>query len=463
MKYDVSVLGGGPGGYEAAIRCAQNGLSTVLIEAEELGGTCLNRGCIPTKALLRCAQLFDSVKRARDFGITAKDIEFDFTAMARRKDAVVTRLREGVAFLEKSHGVTVVKGFGRLAGSKTIEVGGESIESGSIILAAGSAPALPPIPGIDCPRVLTSDGVLSMGKTPESVVMIGAGVIGIEFATLFALLGIPVTVLEMLPEILPELDRDIARALTQLLKRRGVNIISGVKVTDIDSRDNDISVGYLTSGGEKKRAEAECCVACAGRSPRTRGIGLAEAGVETDGRGYVITDEFMRTSAPGIYAVGDITGGIQLAHAASAQGMAAAAGCAGKPEAVNMELVPSCIYTEPEIAVIGKGRRRLEEAGIPFKEGSFRAGGNGRAVTMGETDGLVRLYSSPEDGRILGAQIMAPGATDMISEIAAAMRFGGTVSALGELIHPHPTLSEMIMEAALDADGRSCHNPKPRA
>jgi len=453
--YDTVVLGGGPGGYEAAIRCAQYGLNTALIEARDLGGTCLNRGCIPTKALLHGAELFEEIENSKVFGIKTGECAIDFGTLTAFKDKKVEKLRRGIASLEKSHGVTVIKGFGKLTDVHTIEVDGKKVTTDKVILATGSAPARPPIPGADGPKVMTSDEVLAMKELPESFVIIGGGVIGMEFTTLFATLGKKVTVLEMMPFILPGVDEEIVKTLKRSLVKKGVAIVNEAKVTGIVDGDGKVSVEYELAG-EKKSAEGACCIISVGRRPQTKDIGLENLGVEMN-RAFVAVDDGLKTSVDNIYAVGDITGKIQLAHVASAQGLVAAANCAGKKSVMHYDIVPACIYTSPEIAYVGLTEDAAKKQGKNVKTGSFNVAGNGRAMVMNAASGVSRIVTDASTGEILGAQIMAPRATDMIAEIAVAMKCEGTVEELADTIHPHPTISEVIMEAAHDVEGLSCH------
>lgn len=453
MKYNVAVLGGGPGGYEAAIRCAQYGLKTILIEAGELGGTCLNRGCIPTKSLLHCAEFYYTIHNAKKFGIDLSVNSFDFGEMISRKDIIVSKLRRGIEYLEKSHDVDVKKGYGMLKDTNTIDVGGEIITADKIILATGSVPVKPPIRGIDEENVLTSDDVLSLTTGPKSMVIIGGGVIGIEFATLYAMLHCKVTVIEMMPSILPGVDKEIVNALMQKLSKSGVEIVTGAKVTAIYGGET-VLVDYKCAG-ESKQAKGNCCVVSVGRQPQTAGIGLETAGIR-ENHGFVEVNEEMRTNIPNIYAIGDITGKIQLAHVAAAQGMVAAANCAGKKKRMDYKIVPACVYTSPEIAYVGITE---DAADRPVNVGTFNLAGNGKAIIMCENDGFVKIISDPETGEILGAQMLAPRATDMIGEIAAVMRCEGTIEELSDTIHPHPTICEAIMEAAHDSEGMCCNAP----
>lgn len=446
--YDVAVLGGGPGGYEAAIRCAQYGLKTALVEARELGGTCLNRGCIPTKALLHGAEVWETVGDARVLGIRTEGRALDYAALAAFKERQVSLLRRGVESLEKAHGVEVVAGFGRLENANTLEVEGRRLTARRVILATGSQPALPPIPGAQ--DALTSDGVLSLTALPASLVIVGGGVIGMEFATLFSSLGVKVTVLEMLPDILPGVDARLSALLRRSLKRRRVDIINSARVTEIGS-----TVRYEVDG-EQRTVQAERCAVCTGRRPQTQGIGLEAVGVRTQ-RGYVCVNDRMETSVPGIYAVGDITGGPQLAHAASAQGLVAAANCAGLERSMQGRAVPACVYTRPEIACVGLDEQTARAQGRQVRTGVFDVAGNGRCAVMNERLGLCVVVADAQSDELLGAQIMAPRATDLIAEVAAVMRLHGTAEDLANTIHPHPTVSEIVMEAAHDVSGLCCH------
>ena len=457
-NYDIIVLGAGPGGYECAIRCAQYGKKVALVEARDLGGTCLNRGCIPTKALLHGAEVYETSLNAANCGVMTGEITLDFAKLAEYKDGVVAKLRSGVASLEKAHGVKVIKGFGSIVDEHTLlvkkEDSEESITFGKLILATGSSPARPPIPGIDGRNVVTSDDILSMTELPDSFVIIGGGVIGIEFATLFASLGRPVTVIEMMPSILPGVDADIVRLLSRVLKKKKVTVINNAKVTGIEGGEN-VTVHYELNGAEKT-AEGACCVVSVGRRAMTANIGLENIGIEMN-RAFVVIDEHCRTNVPNIYAIGDITGKIQLAHVASAQGFVAAANaCEIKEEVMDYSVVPSCIYTSPEIAFVGLSEDKCKAQGIEYRLGTFNVAGNGRAMIMGDALGTAKLIAAP-DGKLLGAQLMAPRATDMIAELAAVLKMGGTVEDIASTIHPHPTVSEAVGEAAHDFEGLCCH------
>ena len=452
--YNVAVLGGGPGGYEAAIRCAQLGLKTCLVEARELGGTCLNRGCIPTKALLHGAEVYEAAKNGGVFGITG-EVKLDYGRLAAFKDDRVSRLVRGIEALEKANGVEVIRGFGVITGPHALKVGDREVTWDKLILAMGSAPSRPPVPGMD--TAYTSDDVLAAKFLVSNVIIIGGGVIGIEFATLFASLGKKATIIEMMPEILPGAIPEITSKTRAILKKKGVEFILGAKVTEVV---NGRTVRFEKDGAADER-KAQAVIVCAGRRPMTRDCGLENIGLETDRRGFIEVDDHLRTAVEGVYAIGDITGKIQLAHVASAQGMAAAANCAGQDRAMRYDRIPACIYTSPEIAYVGLSEDAARAQGLEVEVGSFNIAANGRCLVMNENTGLAKVIAEKGSGKILGCQIMAPRATDMIAEIAAVMEHGGTVETLSNVIHPHPTVSEIIAEATHDVEGLAV-NAMPR-
>ena len=452
--YNVVVLGGGPGGYEAAIRCAQLGLKTCLVEARELGGTCLNRGCIPTKALLHGAEVYEAAKNGGVFGITG-EVKLDYGRLAAFKDDRVSRLVRGIEALEKANGVEVIRGFGVITGPHGLKIGDREVTWDRLILAMGSAPSRPPVPGMD--TAYTSDDVLAAKFLVSNVIIIGGGVIGIEFATLFASLGKKATIIEMMPEILPGTIPEITAKTRAILKKKGVEFILGAKVTEVV---NGRTVRFEKDGAADER-KAQAVIVCAGRRPMTRDCGLETLGLETDRRGFIEVDDHLRTAVQDVYAIGDITGKIQLAHVASAQGMVAAANCAGQDRAMRYDRVPACIYTSPEIAYVGLSEDAAKAQGLEVEVGSFNIAANGRCLVMNENTGLAKVIAEKGSGKILGCQIMAPRATDMIAEIAAVMEHGGTVETLSNVIHPHPTVSEIIAEATHDVEGLAV-NAMPR-
>jgi dihydrolipoamide dehydrogenase len=452
-KYDVAVLGGGPGGYVAAIRLAKLGKKAVLIEKDNVGGTCLNRGCIPTKALLHSAEVYEQALHAADYGVSVEGASYDYTKIAGKKDEVVGKLRGGIEFLLKKAGVDVIKGTGVVEAKGKITVDGkESVEADDIIIATGSKPSKVPIPGIDSEGVVDSDGVLAFTQAPESLVIIGGGVIGIEFASLFNALGKKVTVIEMLPKILGNVDDDITQRTHTLLKKQGIDIFTSAKVTKIEK---GVTV-YFEMDGETKSVKAQTCVVAIGRSPVTSEIGLEALGLKMN-RGFVEVDERMKTNVDGIYAIGDITGKAQLAHVASEQGLVAAHNIAGQDKRMRYDVIPACIYTRPEIASVGITEAAAKEKGINVKTGSFLPAANGKSMIAGEQSGIVKVVTDADTGEILGAHLMCHRATDMIAEVCAAMRAEGTIEELSDTVHPHPTVSEMIMEAAHDVHAMCVH------
>ncbi len=452
-EYDVAVIGGGPGGYVCAIRAAKLGKKVILVEKRDLGGTCLNRGCIPTKALLHSAEVYHEAKNSSAIGVNVKDVTFDYAVMAKNKSDISAKLRSGVGYLLKGNKVTVVNGEAKLTGATSFAVDGKTYTASNIVLAMGSAPARIPIPGIDLEGVVNSDGVLVADKCPKSVVIIGGGVIGIEFATLFSTLGVKVTVIEMLGKIMgPATDEEASTLMLKILKKRGVDIHLNAKVVSIEK---GMKVNY-EEDGKACVAEGEQVVVSIGRTAQTKGIGLEELGIKMN-RAFVEVDDELRTSIPNIFAIGDITGKIQLAHVASAQGLTAAANAAGGHNKMSYDIVPSCIYTSPEIASVGLNEQQAKEKGLNVKIGKFAVAGNGRSKIMGEAEGFCKLITDAVTGEIYGAVIVAPRATDMISEIGTAMKAEATLEEIADTIHPHPTVSEIIMESAFAAQGLSVH------
>lgn len=444
IESDILIIGGGPGGYETAVRAAALGHSVTLIERDLLGGTCLNRGCIPTKTLCRSAEVMMTAAKASEFGVSTSFPSIDFAAVMARKDAVVKDLREGVETLLS--GVNVVKGEARFLSSSLIEADGETFTAKTIIIATGSAPARLPISGAE--HALTSDEFLSLSRLPESVVIIGGGVIGMEFASVLNAFGAKVTVLEYCREILPPFDSEVAKRLRMSLKKRGIEIVTGAKVTALD----DSGRVLYECKGKQKEVVAETVLKAVGR----RAVlppGLLEAGVETE-RGFIHTDASFRIiwqegTAPenvDIYAIGDVNGRCMLAHAATAQGESVLG------EKINLNVIPSAVFTVPECAMVGLTEEECLARGLEIKIGKSTFRSNGKAVSMGETDGLVKVIESATDGKLLGCHICGPHAADLIAEAAVVMSSGLPASAITHTIHSHPTLSE-IMPAAV----RSAH------
>ena len=462
LKFDAVVLGGGPGGYECAIRLAMNGKKTALIEEDKLGGTCLNRGCIPTKTLLHSADVYYEATHGEAFGVTAGDVKFDYAKIIDRKNAVSKQLSNGIGFLEKSHGVEVIKARGVLEDSHTISLSnGETVQADNIVLATGSVPVSLPIPGLDLPGVVDSTGLLDMTTCPKHIIVVGGGVIGIEFATFFYRLGVKVTVVEMLDRILGPLDKDITDLVEDKLKKNGVELVLGVKVESIEK---GLKVNYSTvKDGAKGSVEGDVVLMAGGRKGNTANIGLEKIGLKADRKGLIDVDGLCRTSVPGVYAIGDINGKMQLAHVASAQGLIVADHIAGKPcKQLNYNHIPSCVYCNPETAMVGLTEEQARKTGKDVGVGIFNLSGNGKALTMGQNEGIVKFVFDKTTDEILGCHILGPRATDLAAEVATVMECEGTIAEIGSTVHPHPTVSEVLMEAAHVCHGSCVNAPKAR-
>ncbi len=446
----VVVLGGGPGGDVAALRAAQMGAQVTLIERAELGGTCLNWGCIPTKALLAAADLLRKIREAKDFGILVGEVGYDFAAMMARKEDIVGKMRGGVQGACERKGVAVVKGQGVVDGDAVV-VDGTRYEYDHLVVATGTEPA--GLPGIDMdhPAVLTSNDILVLPEVPETLLILGAGVIGCEFASLFQPLGVKVTMVEMLPRILAGIDNRTAKQFQKFLEKDGAEIHLGRRLEEVTSYSDGGVTVRLDDGTE---ISAEKMLISIGRKPQTHDIGLESAGVVVNERGHIEVDEFLRTANPKVWAVGDCIGGMQLAHLASAEGARAAENILG-PHQVPMDrtVVPACIYTHPEIATVGLNRDTAEEQGITIKVGQARFAGSGKALGEGESDGFAQLIADADTDLLLGATIMGAHAVEMIHEVGVAISDGYTMRDLGEIIHAHPTISEMVMDAAQQGEG----------
>lgn len=455
-KYNVAVIGGGPGGYIAAIRAAQLGQKTILFEDRDLGGTCLNRGCIPTKALLHTSNIYEEIKQAAALGLHIKEATFDIGQMVGRKDGVVGMLRRGVGSLLASHGVQVVNARASFLGKNTIVADGKQYNVENTIIATGSEPATLPIPGWD-KHILNSDDVLELTEYPDSIVIIGGGVIGIEFATLFYQLEKQVTIIEMAPGILPGVDKDICKQMTSLLWEKGVTVHTDAKVLEF----KDGKTCIFDKNGVVENVTADAIIVAAGRKPVTAGLGLHEIGVSTE-NGFITVNDKMQTNIDGIYAIGDVTGKVALAHVASAQGIVAAHNTTGNNRVMSYDAVPACIYTSPEIASVGLTDQEAIKQGIQPKIGVFSVQGNGRSLASNCTRGFAKVVSEEETGRIIGCHIMSENATEIIAEAVVAIANKLTVEQLANTIHAHPTVSEIVMEAAFDTQRLSCNKPKVR-
>jgi dihydrolipoamide dehydrogenase len=457
--FDITVVGSGPGGYVAAIRAARIGARVAIVEqkASEWGGTCLNWGCIPTKALIQGADVLNAVRRAAEFGVKVGDPEIDWPAMRGRKDEVVARLRSGVQGLLRANGIEMITARGRLTGPGMVSADGRSLSSSSVLLAPGSVVALPPLPGVEL--CLTSDTILGLERIPESLLVIGGGVVGMEFASLFNLLGTRVTVIELLDQLLTPLDPDVAGRFQQLMSRRGIEFHLGARVEGIE-RSSSEGLRVRFAGRD---LDVEQVLVAAGRRPNTGDLGLEEVGVALN-RSAIEVDQHLRTNVEGVYAIGDATAISMLAHTASYQGeIAVTNALSEKRISADYTAIPACVYTDPEIAFVGQSEEQARASGEEVRVGSFPFAALGRAQVLGETEGLVKVVSD-RDGYLLGVTIMGPRATDLIAEAALALHQGLTAAELTHVVHAHPTLPEAIAEAALDVDGRAVHMaPKRKA
>ncbi len=446
-EYDLAVIGGGPGGYVAALRGAQLGARVALVEEKRVGGVCLNEGCIPTKTLARSVELLLDIERAQEFGILVSEPALDFAKMMARKEKVVERLVSGVEALLQARKVELFKGRGRLLAPNKVSVGGEELSTRSIIIATGAEPGEPPVSGLDLQRVLTSSEILELEEPPSDLVVVGGGVIGMEFASIFNALGTKVTVIEMLPSLLPPVDEELSRRYLNLVRREGVEVHLNSPLRGVRQKGPTLLVEY---GADEKvdSVEADYVLIATGRLPYTEGLGLAELGVPYGKGRAIVVDDYLQTTVPGVYAVGDVTGGWMLAHVASRQGEIAAENALGNKKGIDYRAVPYCVFTWPEMAGVGLTEQEAKGKGIPYKKSIFRFGASGRALTMGETRGLVKMLCH-EGGEVLGLHIMGPHATDLIAEGALAIQMGAKASDIIATIHAHPTLPEAVREAAL--------------
>lgn len=456
MKYDVAIIGAGPGGYVSAIRMGQLGMKVALIEEAKLGGVCTNRGCIPTKALYSATKLLERAEDAEAIGIEFAAPVIDLEKLASWKEGVVSTLVEGISFLLKSNGVTVYQARGRLDGTGRVALStGETIEADRIVLAAGSSPI--EIPGFTFadPRVWSSDDALALTEIPQRLLVIGGGVIGLELATIYNRLGSTVTVIEMMDEILPgiDLDRRTIATLKRSLKAQGINIHLNMAAETYKEGAQGLVI--KTKSGES--FEADRVLLAVGRRPNSSEIGLETVGIKSDRRGFIQVDGNLQSSAPEVYAIGDLVPGPMLAHKASAEGIKLAAAFVGDELPLDYETIPQAIFTDPEVASVGLSEKLAKEKGIDTVVGRFPYAALGKALGMGETEGFFQVVAEVKSGRLLGAQIVGAEASDLISEAALAVQNGLSLSAIADAVHPHPTLPEGLKEAAENALGRAIH------
>ena len=458
-QYDVVVLGGGPGGYAAALYGGAAGLRVAMVEEQRAGGTCLHRGCIPAKELLQTAEVLRTVRGAAEFGVGAGEPTLDLRTSQTRKQQVIDRLTKGLESLLKGRKVEIVAGTGTVvdAAARQVRVSdGTELQGNALILATGSLPRSLPGLDFDGARVLSSDHVLEIEDVPPRAAIIGAGAIGCEFASLLADLGTQVTLLEALPRILPGVDADASEALDRAFKKRGIDSHAGVRVTSIEGT-RELSVTFAEEGGSGTTAIVDKVIVSIGRAPRTTGVGLEGSGVELDEHGYVRVDGVMQTSVPGVYAVGDVVPTPQLAHVGFAEAIVAIKTILGEPaQPIAYDKVPWGIYSHPEVAYAGLTEEQAQQQGYDPVTSVHRFVGNSRALIIGETDGLVKIVAD-RDGTMLGVHIVGPWATELLAEGYLAVNWEATAEEIGALIHPHPTLSELFGESALALTGRALH------
>lgn len=441
--FDIIIIGAGPGGYETAADAAAHGLTVAIVERDQMGGTCLNRGCIPTKALCRNAEVVNLMRESEVWGVKTGEIAFDYAPVFERKEAVVKQLREGVEMLMGAPGITAIKGEASLKDANTVVVNGEEYQAKSIIIATGSAPRGLPIPGAEL--AMTSDDILAMETLPKSLCIVGGGVIGMEFAAVFSTFGVEVTVIEYCKEILPPFDKDVAKRLKTVLSKRGIKIITSAAVNGITQGEDGMTVTYELKG-KPQSVTAEKVLMSVGRQP-VLPQGLDTVGITVGRRGIEVDDNMM-TNVPGVYAIGDVNGRMMLAHAASAQGQRALHAIMGKADNIKLDIVPSAVFTVPELAMVGLTEEQCAEKGldVTVKKAFFRS--NGKAVSMNETDGLLKMIVDNATRQIVGCHICGAHAADLIQEVVTAMNAGATVDLLATSIHGHPTLSEVTLTAA---------------
>jgi dihydrolipoamide dehydrogenase len=463
FDYDLLVLGGGPGGYPAAIRASQLGLKVACIERERLGGICTNWGCIPTKALLRNAEIFETFKIApKEWGITYDNLSVDFSKVISRSRGVSDRNAKGIEFLFKKNKIDQIAGNGVLTGKNSIEVTSadgtkRTVTGGKIVIATGARARM--LPGVtpDGKRILSSTEAMIMDHIPESMIIVGSGAIGIEFAYFYHTFGTKITIVEMMPNILPVEDTEVSAELEKIYKKKGLTIYTNTKVSSVAGGKKSATVDIETADGKKEKLEAECVLVAIGVVGNTENIGLEKVGIKMT-KGFIDVDHFMQTNVQGIYAVGDVAGPPWLAHVATAEGIVAAEHLTGHtPQPIDYDNIPGCTYCQPQVASVGATERALKEKGVEYKVGKFPFTALGKARAIGHTDGFVKLLFDAKYGELLGAHIIGSEATEILEELVVARSHGATAESILKTIHPHPTLSEAVMEASSVAAGEAIH------
>jgi len=455
-KYDVIVLGSGPGGYVTAIRASQLGLKTAIIEKESLGGVCLNWGCIPTKALLKSAQVFDYLKHAEDYGLTLKDPDKDFSKVVARSRGVADGMSKGVQFLMKKNKIEVINGFGKLKTGKKVEVDGKEYAADHIIIATGArSRELPNLPQ-DGKKVIGYREAMTLNKQPKSMIVVGSGAIGVEFAHFYNAMGTEVTIVEFLPNLVPLEDEDVSKQFERSFKKAGIKVMTNSSVEKVDTSGKTVKATVKTAKGEEV-IEAEIVLSAVGIASNLENIGLEDVGIVTD-RNKIMVNDWYQTNIPGYYAIGDVVPGPALAHVASAEGITCVEKIAGlNTEAIDYGNIPGCTYATPEIASVGMTEKQAKEAGYELKIGKFPFSASGKASAAGTKDGFVKVIFDAKYGEWLGCHMIGAGVTDMIAEAVLGRKLETTGHEVLKTIHPHPTMSEAVMEAVADAYGEVIH------
>ena len=455
-KYDVIVLGSGPGGYVTAIRASQLGLKTAVIEKENLGGVCLNWGCIPTKALLKSAQVFEYLKHANDYGLTVKDYDKDFDAVVKRSRGVADGMSKGVQFLMKKNKIDVINGFGKLKPGKTVDVDGKEYTANHIIIATGArSRELPSLPQ-DGKKVIGYRQAMTLKKQPKKMIVVGSGAIGVEFAYFYNSMGTEVTVVEYLPNIVPVEDEEVSKQLERSFKKSGINVMTSAEVTQVDTSGKGVKATIKTKKGEEV-IEADIVLSAVGIKTNIENIGLEDVGIAVD-RDKILVNDYYQTNIPGYYAIGDVTPGQALAHVASAEGILCVEKIAGMHvDAIDYGNIPGCTYCSPEIASVGLTEKQAKEKGYDIKVGKFPFSASGKASAGGTKDGFVKVIFDAKYGEWLGCHMIGAGVTDMIAEAVLGRKLETTGHEVLKAVHPHPTMSEAVMEAVADAYDEVIH------
>ncbi|MFB5196274.1 dihydrolipoyl dehydrogenase [Neobacillus sp. KR4-4] len=457
--YDVVVVGGGPGGYVAALRAAKNGKKTALVEVDYLGGTCLNRGCIPSKTLLRHAEIIEGIEKAKNWGIKTENLSFSLKEMFARKDQVIAALRSGIEHLLNAGKIDVYNGFGTIHDDKrvTVVIGNESyqISGEKIIIATGSQPAVPPIYGLNSVNYHTTDTIFDITEIPQSIVIVGGGVIGVEFANIFASLKTEVTIVELGDRIIPTEDEDASQVLLKNLKKKGVKVLTNYQVSSIEESNPKKTLMITSDKGKVEFLTVDEILLAVGRKPNVSAI--SELDLKMTGR-HVAVNDYLETSKKDYFAVGDVIGGLQLAHVASAEGLTAVENLDGNKEKMNYKVMPRCIYTNPQVASVGMSEAELKEKGIKYRVNKYNFSGNGKALAAGETEGFSKVMIDEKYGEILGVVMVGAHVTEMISQSSAYLYLEGTVDEFAKMVQPHPSLSEVLMESANTLIGKGIHS-----